>query len=71
MTNGRKELDRFSYTQPNGTYYGGKLSKDCRGDLIRIEDVRPLFEAAVELELYGATVSRLEKLGRALKLIGL
>jgi len=41
------------------------------GDLIRLADVLPIMTAALEIELYGATVARLEKLGRELRKVGL
>jgi hypothetical protein len=64
------ELDRFKYCDA-GRASGGSINKEPDGDLIRLSDVHGLMRAASELELYGATVARLEKLGRELRSIGL
>lgn len=62
-------LDRFSYT--GGGFAAGKLEKSETGDLIRLADVQDLIAAAFHLELYGATVCRLEQLGKELRKVGL
>ena len=64
------KLDRFNY-RDGGRASGGSIKKEPDGDLIRLADVHGLMSAALELELYGATVARLEKLGRELRRVGL
>lgn len=64
------KLDRFNY-HSGGRSSGGSIKKEPDGDLIRLADMRGLMDASLELELYGATVARLEKLGRELRRIGL
>jgi hypothetical protein len=61
-------IDRFAYTSSR---VSGNLYKDATGDLIRLADVQGLLTAARRLELYGATVPRLQTLGRELRRIGL
>ena len=65
------KLDRFKYHIGGGLNSGGYLKIAPDGDLIRLADVRGLMYAALEIELYGATVGRLEKLGRELRGVGL
>jgi len=63
-------LDRFNF-HTGGYASGGYIEKAPDGDLIRLSDVQDLMHIALELELLGATVARLEKLGRALRKVGL
>ena len=65
-----QRLNRFNF-HTGGYGSGGYIEKAPDGDLIRLADVRPLMTAALELELYGATIGRLEALGRELRKVGL
>lgn len=65
-----QRLDRFNF-HTGGYGSGGYIKKAPDGDLIRLADVQALMTAASELELYGATVGRLENLGRELRKVGL
>ena len=66
----KPQLDRFNF-HSGGYGAGGSIKKEPDGDLIRLADVQGLMSAALELEMYGATVGRLEKLGRELRKVGL
>jgi hypothetical protein len=61
-------MRRFTY---KSTRVSGELLEDPKGNLIILEQVQPVLAAALELELYGATISRLQKLGEELRRIGL
>jgi len=65
------KLDRFKYHIGGELNSGGYLKIAPDGDLIRLADVHGLMGAALQIDLYGASVSSLERLGRELRRIGL
>jgi len=65
------KLDRFKYHIGGGLPSGGHVKIAPDGDLIRLADVHGLMGAALQIDLYGASVSSLERLGRELRRIGL